>query len=261
MNNNAQVEKTLNGYNDFRHSFKKEALETAIYSESFLNKDGLSEKRRPIVLIKSEEDSKHWRSQLETWNVYTSALHRGAPAHFPKTSSILRAPEIRSDVVSVVIYKNSATTSALIDPKKLINRLKRIIKQYSMGYSSVYSAEKEALYERYTRDLAFFESIQDEKLRLRNEGHYEILAFVTFKNGDEEKVRVNEQGLIIEPANINEPVKVTLPSLSTADKRSSAYDNLEPIDTILPFAGKLYFEKSVVAAKNKMAKKGALREI
>lgn len=253
MVTNERLENTLKGFQAFKSSFQEQAVQDACYCETYIDSDGIAATRRPIVIFHDESHAKHWRKQIDSWNAYVESLNNLAPTHFPKKSEILKAPDIRKGVTSIAIYRNTAVNSRLIDAAKLIKRLQAMVKQYDPENCRYFSAEKAAIHEQASKELAFFQSIEEEKLRIRNDGYYEILLQITYANGSEEKTRANEVGMFIEPATLAN-IKVKLPEDIAEQQRRSVYDDIEPIETILPITGKIYREKDVEKAR-KAAKK------
>ncbi|HHY0551873.1 TPA: hypothetical protein ACVU5P_004192 [Vibrio parahaemolyticus] len=248
MRSTDRLEKALNGFERFKRAFHERAVAEAIYSEKHINFDGDVASRRPLVIYKDTSNAQKWKADLESWNSYVDIIHTRAPTHFPKGSTDLKTPEERKDVIALKVYKNAAITSRKLESAVIIRRLKELIRDYEKSLSRGYNSEKEAICQRAKNELKYFEENQDEEFRLRNEGYHEILVHITYRDKTEEKLRINEVGLFIEPAEFGD-IKVTLPSDSQRRARSMLYEGLTPVETVLPYVGRIYREKDIAAAK------------
>ncbi|EGQ7810320.1 hypothetical protein I6Y99_004362 [Vibrio parahaemolyticus] len=251
MRSTDRLEKALNGFKRFKESFHERAVAEAIYSETYINYDGDAAIRRPLIIYKGPVNAGAWRTQLESWKSYVDIIHNRAPAHFPKGSDDLKQPEERKNVVAIKVYKNNATTSRIIPTRSIIRKLEFLLKEYEIANRKNYSAERAGICERARADLKYFRDNIHEDFRLRAEGYYEILVHLTFKNGEEEKLRINELGLFIEPETYGK-IKITLPDDSKRLTRPSVYDHVSPIETVAPYVGELYLEKEIIAAREKI---------
>ncbi|HBN6266165.1 TPA: hypothetical protein L3N15_004146 [Vibrio parahaemolyticus] len=251
MRNADRLEKALQGFKRFKESFHERAVAEAIYSETFINCEGDNAIRRPLIIYKGPVNAAAWRTQLDSWKSYVDIIHNRAPAHFPKGSEDLKLPEERKNVAAIKVYKNNATTSRIIPTRSIIRKLEFLLKEYGLANKRNYSAEQEAFCKRIKSDLLYFRENEHETFRLRAEGYYEVLVHLTFENGDEEKLRINELGLFITPATYGK-IKITLPEDSKKLTRPSVYDHVSPIETVAPYVGTMYLEKDIINARKKL---------
>lgn len=233
------------------------ALEHSEFKEKIPSEQG--EFRRPVVCVRSHEFSKKVNNLLKRWMDARDQLHEIEPHRFPLNAAIFNpVPQLISNVKHAQLYINTATNSRIIPSEKILGRLSRMRRSYSSKKeSSIYDETLSSI----EKDIEFFTEHKDEDFRLRSTGYTEVILVVT-NDIEEYKFKVPDIGVFIESDNnsfsLLQPDQS--PQAGIRSKRFSIYDDLMPIQTVLPLTGELFSENEIVKARTEEERRKKINE-
>ncbi|MEC6833019.1 hypothetical protein VXS06_14725 [Photobacterium toruni] len=252
---NSDFSTALNAFNLIDSHIREFALSICEFKE----KVGDDSFRRPVVCIRSKATRKKVAELINKWESARDVLHELEPVRFPLNSAIFNpAPSIVHGVTCAQLYVNTATNSRIIGSDKILGRLNRMKKSYlNKKESAMYDDTLAAI----NSDITFFEEHKADDFRLRSTGYTEVIVAVTSET-EEYKVKVPDLGIFLDGVNENfslyQPDQS--PQAGVRQKRFSIYDELLPIQTILPLTGDLFSEKEIVKAKANEERRKKLNE-
>lgn len=213
-------------------------------------------KRRPIVLVQNGNARRSIESRVKKWTDARDKLHEASPERFPLNSALFDpAPTVLRDVKSAQMYINSAVSSRSVTAASIIKRLDKMLKSYLNKSERCKYEENIAQIES---ELEYFRAHEESKFRLRLDGYTEIVLFVKFSNDEEQRIKVHDGGLFLCAKEAKQPVTLLtpeqMPQAQIRQKRASIYDSIDPVQTCIPFNGKLYLVDDIIAAENEAAR-------
>ncbi|MCG3884145.1 hypothetical protein I3271_05545 [Photobacterium leiognathi] len=244
---NLDFSTAFNAFQQIDALIREYALKHCEFKEKIPNKD--DEYRRPVVCIRTKAMRDRVNQLTRQWFEARDNLHELEPNRFPLNSAIFNpAPSIVGDITCAQLYVNTATNSRIIGSDKILGRLGRMRRSYS---SKKESAMYDETLEAIERDIKFFEEHKDEKFRLRSTGYTEVISAVVTDGGEELKLKVPDIGIFLDSKNSSFSVYQPdqKPQEGVRQKRFSIYDELLPVQTVLPLTGDLFAESEIIKAK------------
>lgn len=218
----------LNAEEEFIHY----ALNICQFKEDVICKDDLKSNitisRRPIVCISNEDDHYELQRLIAKWSNDCALLHDSDPGR--------DHPTIYENVQSVKVFTNEATNSRSVQATSFIKRLEFALRcSKDVGYNICLQEQ-----------LAYFKKYINEPFRVRSGGYTEVVALLTFDNGEEMRVKVPECGICLAGSNNHVPV---LTKVENKRVRNSVYDRLSAIKLLVQPELDIYHERDVIALK------------
>lgn len=259
MKLNAEFADAYNGFLYIDKKIKSDALLSCEFNE-VIKIANETIKRRPIVCISSPEQRKAILNNITKWKIARDRLNSISPERFPLSSALFNPePKIIGNVSSAQVYINSAVNSRLYPAKTLLSRLEKMRKSL---INKVKSDAFDSILESIDKEIEYFTINQNEKFRLRSSGYTEVIVTIVHADKTEERCKASEIGTFLYPP-ANKTVRLYQPDEKPQDgirqKRISIYDDIYPINTVLPLTGKLYLESELVNAKNNAQKLSVIR--
>lgn len=250
INHNADFSNAVEAFLAIDKKLRKYALGIGEFKETILTNAKKTE-RRPIVCLNSSKQAKVVMSMIHKWQEARDHLHEMEPMRYPLNATMFNPePKIIPNVRSAQTYINTAVNSRLFQASALINRLEKMKISYQRKRES---AVYDETIEMIDRDLEFFRLNLGERFRLRTSGYTEVNVLITYEGGEEQKLKVPDIGMFLAPpASVNDETRIKLhqpdekPQQGVRQKRYSIYDELLPIQTVLPLTGDLYKESEII---------------
>ncbi len=240
---NREFSNVFNAYNLATKKLSSYMLKHSFYSECYIDNDGETKYRRPIVIIKNDDQYQIALTLIDNWQSACNKLHKTEPERFPLNYKPFKIkPTIIERVVSGRIYTNKAVSTRKYNADRFIKKLQRLKIKLSNDIEIIEKIESE---------IMFFNDHKSDLFRIRRTGYVDVIFKYKTDEGIEKKEHINNMGIFINSAN-GCIANINTITDNQREERNSIYNQLIPIESLADFTGKLYLENDVIMAKKRL---------